>query len=60
MFIFKALKWFGKAYLQTFLFCVGVAAAIGVLMTFIAYPVQFLTALVVGFILYAMFVFVFN
>ncbi len=56
----KALKWLGTAYMQAFLFCVLVAAAIGLLMTFIAYPVQTLTFIVVVFILVALWLFIFD
>lgn len=60
MTVIKALKWLGIAYVQTFAFCVAVAFVIGLLMTFIAYPVQFLTFMIVGFILVAAFLYIFD
>lgn len=46
--ILRALKWFGWEYLRAFIFCFAIACFVGFLMTLIAYPVQTLTALVLG------------
>lgn len=60
MFINRALKWFIKAYIQAFAFCLSVALAIGFLMTFIAYPWEVLAAVVIGFFIVVAFLFFFG
>lgn len=56
----KGLKWFAIEYAKTFAVCALIAIAIGVLMTFIAYPVQTITFVIVAIIVYAAWAFVFG
>lgn len=55
--ISKAFKWLFKDVLKMLGFLVCLTLIIWGLMTFIAYPIQTITTLVIGFIAYALFCF---
>jgi len=58
--ILKALQWFGKAYMQTFGFCLAIAMFVGFLMTLIAYPVQTIATILIGSFVVLAFMFFFR
>lgn len=56
----KALKWCGVEFAKATAFCVGAGVILVALMTFITYPVEVITALVLLFIAWCLFAFIYG